>query len=93
MTDHRRPLFVGSIDRVDPAEDLGAESEITDTDKRIAPRFWAQYATPLLKRLLNALPERKSRVQSRIQAAHAAYQHGDYPTIDAALKAYGLDHD
>lgn len=35
-------------------DNLPSEAAVTDRDKALAPRFWAKYATPLLKRLLNA---------------------------------------
>lgn len=34
--------------------DLDREATVTEHDKAIAPRFWATYGTPLLRRLLNA---------------------------------------
>lgn len=34
--------------------DLGAESTVTEYDRRIAPRFWARYGTSLLRALLRA---------------------------------------
>jgi len=30
------------------------DAEVTERDKTLAQRFWAKYATPLLKRLLAA---------------------------------------
>lgn len=37
-----------------PPLDLAQEAEVTERDKNLAQRFWAHYATPLLKRLLGA---------------------------------------
>jgi len=41
------------------AVDLDAESRVTPEDRAIAPRFWAHYGTPLFRRLLAAVKEKK----------------------------------
>lgn len=38
--------------------DLEREATVTAHDNAIAPRFWATYGTPLLRRLLNAVKKR-----------------------------------
>ena len=42
-----------------PAEvlDLDLEARVTAFDRALSPRFWAKYATPLLKRMLDAVRE------------------------------------